>query len=247
MMVEDYRPAEYWDTRLQKDFNLRGTGHASYSQGYNAWLYRAKRHALRKALRLTGSPQRALDAGTGTGWVVRELLERGIAVDGFDITEVSVAGVQEAFDKGRFVVAGLGVDAIPFDDASYDVVTAMDVSYHIVDDAQWHAGIGDLARVLKPGGYLIASDSFGATDTRVAEHVQFRAQDTWREALAVHELCFVDVSPLYRWLSRDQGRRGFARLPDGLRGAAEYVLEFAAPKTPHMRCAVIEKQPCDIR
>ncbi len=65
--------------------------------------------------------------------------------------------VQEAVDRCRLLpfrsVLGQQADAsiLPFEDGSFDAVIAMHMFYHLPDPA---AGIAEMARVLKPGGFL---------------------------------------------------------------------------------------------
>jgi 2-polyprenyl-3-methyl-5-hydroxy-6-metoxy-1,4-benzoquinol methylase len=46
------------------------------------------------------------------------------------------------------------IEGLPFPEASFDVITALDVIEHLKDD---HAGLYNLWQVLKPGGLLIVS------------------------------------------------------------------------------------------
>ena len=241
MGEDEYRPAEYWSRRLAGEFTLRGTGHQCYSERYNRWLYRRKRAALAAALR--GLPPRpaALDVGSGVGWVVAELLARGASVEGCDIADIAVERLRERFPEATFFQAAVGAAPLPRDDASYDVVTMLDVAYHVVDDALWEAAVADLARVLRPGGRLVVSDGLGADDVVPASHVRFRSRVRWEGAAAANGLSVVRVLPYFRWLSRDQAASRLERLPDGARGAVEYVLEGLVPRRPHMRLAVLEK------
>lgn len=61
---------------------------------------------------------------------------------------------QESADCGYgFAVQGCGLD-LPFDDATFDTVIASEVFEHIRDDA---GALGEICRVLKPGGMLAIS------------------------------------------------------------------------------------------
>jgi SAM-dependent methyltransferase len=238
--MSGYRPAEYWSRRLERDFSLRGTGHQDYSRGYNAWLYRAKRRALSRALRETVPPSKALDVGSGVGWVVGELVSRGIEVEGCDIADVAIDRLRQGFPGTPFFPLALGEDPIPRPNGAFDLVTALDVTYHVTDDALWRAGLGEIARVLRPEGSLVVIDGLGEREVAPAEHVKFRSLATWVEAGESAGLEMRSVIPCYRWISRP--RRGrLARLPDGARGALEYALEWLVPRAPHMRCAVLRR------
>ncbi len=239
-MSADYDPRAYWSQRLKQNFNVRGTGHLDYDERYNAWLYRAKARALRQAIAGARPGDPALDLGSGTGWVVAQLLEHGLAVDGCDISELAVARLERGFPTASFFTLALGEDRIERPDACYSVITALDLIYHVVERRRWLDGLAEIARVLRPGGRLIVSDGFGANDSVPAPHVRFRSRETWRQAERLG-LVVTEIRPYYRWLSRDRASPGFRRLPDGARGALEFALERLAPRAPHMRCAVLTR------
>jgi SAM-dependent methyltransferase len=239
---EGYRPAEYWSERLTTDFNLRGTGHISYSEGYNRWLYRAKRRALRRALHGAQLPAHALDVGAGVGWVVDRLLAWGATVEACDVAEVAVERLRASHPAVVSFTATWGAEPIPRPDHSFDLVTLLDVAYHVVDDDEWEAGVRDVARLLRPGGRLIVTDSFRRADTDPAPHVRFRSRETWERIARPAGLVPVSVIPYVAWLSRPPDARGFAWMSDGVRGAVEYGLEVVAPRPAHLRCAVFVRQ-----
>jgi SAM-dependent methyltransferase len=239
--MEGYDPVKYWSDRLAGSFDLRGTGHWMYSEQYNRWLYRAKRRALRRALTALRPPLRALDVGSGTGWVVEQLLAWGATVDGSDIAEPALAGLRRRHPGLDFFELAIGTDAVPRPDGAYDLVTAFDVLYHVTDDARWNAAVQELARVLRPRGRLVVTDGLDADDRQPAPHVRFRSAERWTEAATAAGLELATTGPLFRWLSRNRQAAGFRRLPDGLRGPLEYSLERLAPRRPHMRWAVLVK------
>lgn len=75
-----YEPETFWEKRLRRSFNLRGVGHATFSEFYNWWLYRAKITALEKGFASCGISlhgRRAADVGCGTGFFVNWLQTKG--------------------------------------------------------------------------------------------------------------------------------------------------------------------------
>jgi SAM-dependent methyltransferase len=232
---------EYWSRRLESHFSLRGTGHLSYSDAYNAWLYRGKRRALSPLLDRLPARSRVLDLGSGTGWVVGELLERGLTVEGCDLVDSAVERLRSRHPGVEFFVVELGRDPLPRPDAAYDALTALDVLYHVTDDARWEGALGELARVLRPGGALVVSDGLGDLDRVPAEHVRFRSRRRWTEAASSVGLELEEVRPLYRWLSRDPGQGLLSRVPGAVRGPIEYGLELTARRPPHMRIALLRR------
>ncbi len=108
---------------------------------------------LRKtAGRLSG--QRVLDLGCGGGMLAEPMAAAGARVTGIDPSAASLEAAREHASKN-----GLEIDyrlaraeQIPFDDESFDLVAAFDVLEHL-DDLE--RSLGEVARVLRPGGRLI--------------------------------------------------------------------------------------------
>ncbi len=94
---------------------------------------------------------RLLDCGCGTGSNLALLREFGRAC-GFDFNRT---GLQLARQAGQ-AVARASVAAIPFADASFDVVTSFDVLQCVPAEVE-RAGVAEFHRVLKPGGRLIVN------------------------------------------------------------------------------------------
>lgn len=241
-MPAEYKPAEYWGRRLAAAYNLRGTGHVVYSEAYNRWLYRRKRAVLRRALAGMPAGARALDVGSGTGWVVGELLRAGAQVEACELVPEAVARLATDFPDVSVFPHALGAEALPRPDGSFELVTLVDVAYHLTDEAAWETGLRELARVLRPGGRLVVTDALGDAGARPAPQVAFRPRAAWDAAGARLGLRVAAVFPLFSWLSRDRDARAVRHLPDGARGAVEFGLERLAPRRPHLRCAVLVKE-----
>lgn len=94
---------------------------------------------------------RVLDVGCGGGYLSEQLAELGCEVTGVDASVPSLeAARRHAASQGLRIDYREGrAEALPFADASFDVVCCCDVLEH-VDDVG--AVIAEIARVLKPGG-----------------------------------------------------------------------------------------------
>lgn len=235
-----YSPEEYWSSRLEENFTLKGTGQLEYGEGYNRWLYRAKGRALHRVLGPLPAGASVLDVGSGVGWVVRRLLARGLIVEGCDISPDAVARLRVEIPDATFFPLRVGREAIPRPDGHYDAATMLDVAYHVTRDEEWLAGLAEIARVLRPGGALVVSDALGFESREPAPHVRFRPLVQWERAESLG-LRVVDVQPYFRWLSRRPAESWMRVLPDGVRGGLEYGLERVWPRAPHMRCAVLRR------
>jgi len=103
---------------------------------------------------------RVLDAGCGEGRNLVYLLGRGFDVWGVDADPAAVETVRRlassmhADAETRFRVGS--VEAMPFADASFEVVISSAVLHFAADEAQWNAMVREMWRVLAPGGLLFA-------------------------------------------------------------------------------------------
>ena len=98
---------------------------------------------------------RVLDVGCGGGLAAACLVQRGARVVGLDLSWASlrVAARQTRWPGCLEAVFMCGrAEALPFADASFEVVWCTDVLEHLADRP---AAIAQIARVLKPGGLFL--------------------------------------------------------------------------------------------
>ena len=101
-------------------------------------------------LELLPSPgQRTVDIGCGEGRLTRHLRDLGHQIVGIDASPSMVAAARELDPLMDIRMADAG--ALPLDDASADLAVAF-MSLHDVDAMP--LAVGEIARILKPGGRL---------------------------------------------------------------------------------------------
>lgn len=96
---------------------------------------------------LLATPKRILEIGCGKGELLRLLRERGHDVAAIDADRDVVE--QSPPELGVQLASG---DALPFPDASFDLVLSFDVLEHIPDSDRH---LREVRRVLKPGGHYL--------------------------------------------------------------------------------------------
>jgi SAM-dependent methyltransferase len=96
-------------------------------------------------------PRRVLDVGSGPG----ELTERFAKELGAEVRAIDVSPRMVELTRARGIDAQVAdAESLPFGDGEFDCVFAGWVLYHVPDIEQ---AIAECARVLKPGGRLVAS------------------------------------------------------------------------------------------
>jgi SAM-dependent methyltransferase len=138
-----------------------------------------------------GSFGRSLEIGAGTGYFSLNLLQAGVIREAV-ATDIS-PGMLSALD-GNAQRLGLEVDtvaadaeALPFEDASFDLVFGHAVLHHLPDLDQ---AFSEFARVLRPGGTFIFAGEPSRVGDRIAavpKRTAFTLSPLWRAALGARE------------------------------------------------------------
>lgn len=187
---------------------------------------------------LTGAS--VLDIGCGAGGIDVALVARHGAgyVTGIDVEDPVLtrarALVANAGLTGRIGLVKVAPGPLPFAPGSFDVVFSKDSIVHIPDK---HALMAEVFRVLKPGGWFLASDWLIGTETPspqmkeyiAAEGLDFGMSTPANYADAMARAGFEQVQTVSRnaWY-RMQAREELARLrgADGARAATVVGADF---------------------
>lgn len=97
-----------------------------------------------------GQGTRHLDVGCGAGMAAALSATRGAAVSGIDAAEAMLAIARERTPDGDFRQGD--IEALPFADNSFDLVTGFNAFQYAGDPAQ---ALRDASRVAKPGGLIV--------------------------------------------------------------------------------------------
>ncbi|MGC0250684.1 class I SAM-dependent DNA methyltransferase [Pseudactinotalea sp. Z1748] len=157
------RHDEFWNERLAQDWTSSGVGYQALGRPFNTWMYRIRRHVFAREVAALGVDSRTqvLDVGSGTGLYLAWWQAAGAGhVTGSDLTPAAVTRLRERFGTLRIeefdVTAGPG----PFEPGSFDVISCMDVLFHITDDELYRGALANVAALLRPGGRFIFTENF---------------------------------------------------------------------------------------
>ncbi|MCA9975920.1 MAG: class I SAM-dependent methyltransferase [Anaerolineales bacterium] len=182
MATSQYQNKTYLRDSQYKDshnLNARAQLHQQFStaqQDWRLWVF--------DQLQLKAADS-VLECGCGPGWLWRGNLERIPAGCTITLTDLSPGMVAEAeaalaHTGHDFHFQPVDIQQLPFADASFDVVVANHMLYHVPDIEQ---ALSEVRRVLKPGGRLYAvtngeahMQELKALQTEFAAHFGYDAQ-----------------------------------------------------------------------
>jgi SAM-dependent methyltransferase len=151
--------AAFWEAHPCGENLLRRRLSGDYDdffQRFDTMRYAREGHILKCLDNIDFRNKRVLEIGLGQGADAEQIIRRGARWNGIDLTAESVRRVQTRFKLRKLpyerIEQGSAV-ALPFADASFDIVFSHGVLHHIPDIA---VAQREIHRVLKPGGELIA-------------------------------------------------------------------------------------------
>jgi arsenite methyltransferase len=147
---------------------------------------------------------RALDVGFGGGVALRKMTARAHSVAGIDRSEAAVRAARRSFrrqiEEGRLELREGSVEAMPFDDESFDRILTVHTIYFWPDPER---GLREILRVLKSGGRLVLATDTNGPPKAIAKH-GFRSYSQDQQSELLRTSGFSDVA------FEDRGRLLFA-------------------------------------
>ncbi len=166
MNNKNFNPNNYWEDRLHTIGGLEGVGFKKLGPSFNKWAYKVRKHVFAKQvpkLNLKFNECNVLDIGSGTGFYIQAWHELNVKnITGIDITPTAVDNLKKTFPNTNFFLSDIG--DVNFNKNNeyqmYDLVSAMDVLFHIVDDVRFEQSIKNIASITKTGGHFVYSDFY---------------------------------------------------------------------------------------
>ena len=120
------------------------------------------RHLFNENVRTDGVA--VLDIGSGSGHWIEFWKKLGAAsLTGLDVSETSVGHLRSKYSgsDGISIHHGKAVDVLPKLSQSFQIVNAIGVMFHIVDDDEWSRTVSMVSDHLDPGGLFVVGGDFG--------------------------------------------------------------------------------------
>jgi ubiquinone/menaquinone biosynthesis C-methylase UbiE len=143
------------------EFNDRAT---SYDRGWRGRLHHEiSERTANLAVATMATPNRMLDLGCGTGYLLRVLADRYphaeqlVGIDAAPAMVQTAAGVAAATRDNRLTFGPGVAEKIGYPDNTFDLIVSTTSFDHWSDQ---QAGLRECARVLRPGGRLVLVDQF---------------------------------------------------------------------------------------
>lgn len=207
--LKAYNPKEYWVGRLEENFNIDGVGFDLFGKHYNEWMYKMKKRNLQRVIQKLLSPardKRVLDIGCGTGFYVDVWLEHGVKyLTGIDISNVSTKELSNSYPKFKFYNADISsptlIKDIPFEEGNYDIITAIDVLFHIVDDDKFEQAIKNIELACSNNAVILITDIFPHKRPYILFHQKSRTLEEYVKILSRNGIEIIDRIPVHYLLN----------------------------------------------
>lgn len=221
--MSDYLPGEYWSRLHGESHDESVVGYPELPVSLNRAIFAALVASTSRMLAdhgLLRRPGRVLDVGSGTGiWL--EFWQRAGAdeIVGCDLAEGAVEHLRSIYPRLRIERADIGALEPPFDD-QFDVVSAIAVLLHIVDEQRWRQAVSNIARLVRPGGHVVLVEPiivhrWWGPPAQDGSNSSVRTRAAWVAAARDGGLELIDLRPATVLLSNvidTRTRRGFAAM-----------------------------------
>jgi SAM-dependent methyltransferase len=199
----------FYKSSMAKEFSDGVTLRPKYNPLFVRFHYNAVENLIIEyfASRNATSEPVVLDIGSGAGHWIDFYLEvfRAGRVMGTEISESAVRGLSAKYESVDNVdvmeadISSTGLDL----GMKFDIINAVGVMFHIVDDGHWEEAVANIARHLSEEGVAVIGGQFG----RATRNVQFHNSDhfeSWDQASAASsDVALVNkrIRSLRRWRS----------------------------------------------
>lgn len=190
---------EYWNNRLNLNFNIEGVGYIGLGEIYNKLLYRSRIDLLdgilNKAFNETNNI-RVLELGPGIGIFTEYFYRKGVQIyEAIDISSKSASELRRSYTKYQFKHGDICEES--YYEGEYDLIFSADVLLHITNENQYAKAISNISRHLSAKGICILLDPISIINTKsLSPHVVIRDKEYVEKVMLDNKLILVDMQPV---------------------------------------------------
>ena len=138
-----------------------------------------------------------LDIGCGTGFYIGYWTNKGAKnVTGLDLTQKSVNELSERFFQYRFVKGDIGGSRLQINE-KFDLITAFDVLFHIVDEDRFNNAIRNISILAKTGSIILISDNFVRRSRPTDFNQAHRTYEQYERVLSDNKIEILELKPIF--------------------------------------------------
>ena len=204
-----YDPASFWNKRYEL-FDITTSGHIDLPYEFNQWMYKLKLWKIKQAAKnYIGkhniSNASVIDLGCGTGVYIHQWKLLGVErLLGLDISNTAINNLEKKFPNYSFRCENISNNSsLSFADGNkYDIVTAIGVLVHIVDDSDFKNALKNISNLVKPEGVILITEYLCRDGTQESSYMKIRNSSWYKQALNDAGLELIDKRPLYFLMGR---------------------------------------------
>jgi ubiquinone/menaquinone biosynthesis C-methylase UbiE len=200
-----------------------------------AWCFQAHLFGYEDLLRRIDHGAGILEIGCGEGYGAARLATKAGTVTATDVAPDTVAHATLKYRRSNLAFLVSGATHLPFADRSFDVVCSLQVIEHFT---QTDEHLGEVARVLKPGGWYYVTtpniDKMGEAERDNPYHFRdFAAADLKRTLeehfaeVTLEGMFYVEDSPRYRAMRKAEEKE--VRLRPKVKAIEKTVARLPGP------------------
>lgn len=213
--TKEYEASSFWNSRYQR-FDLTTSGHIDLPFAYNYWMYELKKKKVRTSVLRCFSSKRVaeskvMDLGCGTGIYVDMWKSLGVKdLVGLDISSVAVENLNEKYQEYRFHTEDLSDSSLAnkYGAKSYDIVTAIGVLVHILDDEAFCRALKNMVDMLADDGLIVLVEYLRKGPAQEGSYMKVRSLPWYKEVLKKVGLELVEQKPVYFFMGRPYDTQG---------------------------------------
>lgn len=208
-MKKKYDPRKFWNDRYQT-FDITTSGHIDLPYYFNVWMYKLKIAKIKNALFKYIDKKRAkniklIELGCGTGVYINLWKKYDInELIGVDISSEAIDKLKIEYPEYNFYENDLSSDTMTkiCGESSADVITAIGVLVHIVDDELFKKAVINISKIIKDDGIILITEYLCRGTHQDKTYMKIRSLSSYKKIFKDAGLDMIYQKPLYYFMGR---------------------------------------------